>query len=200
MDAVTPRHRAAPPAVDAPGERPVPATAPDPAPPARRPGRIRPAARVAVVHEGRLLLAAYRRVDGSEWYALPGGGQEPGETMAEAARREALEEAGVEVEVGPLLWVREYLPARHPDYHQENWLDDSPGVQHLQLVFLAAPVGAVPERPVPRSPDDEQLGAVWVTAAELAGLTLSPAALHRPLLDLLRHGTRPEDPYLGETL
>ncbi|WSV09232.1 NUDIX domain-containing protein [Streptomyces sp. NBC_01020] len=39
--------------------------------------------------------------------ASPGGRVEPGETAAEAAVREVLEESGLRVSVGELPWVRE---------------------------------------------------------------------------------------------
>jgi 8-oxo-dGTP diphosphatase len=45
-------------------------------------------------------------------YNLPGGSLEEGETLAEGVRREVREEAGVDVEVGDLLLVWEYIPVR----------------------------------------------------------------------------------------
>ena len=47
--------------------------------------------------------------DGSVFFILPGGGQEPGETLADTARRECAEELGVAVVVHELRYVREYL-------------------------------------------------------------------------------------------
>lgn len=56
----------------------------------------------AVFHEGKLLLV--RRSDDGLW-ALPGGITDPGETLAETARRELWEEAGIAGRVVQLLGV-----------------------------------------------------------------------------------------------
>jgi len=59
---------------------------------------------VAVVQdpEGRVLLM--RRADDGRW-CLPGGGIEAGETWAEAAQRECLEETGWEIDLHGLLGI-----------------------------------------------------------------------------------------------
>jgi len=49
------------------------------------------------------------------YYNLPGGGVEDGEQIREAALREVMEESGLSVEVGRLLYVLEYEP-NHCDY------------------------------------------------------------------------------------
>lgn len=56
----------------------------------------------AVFHDGKLLLV--RRTDDGLW-ALPGGITDPGETLAETARRELWEETGVAGRVAQLLGV-----------------------------------------------------------------------------------------------
>ena len=69
----------------------------------------KPAVRVecagAVVRDaaGRLLLVRRGREPALGRWSLPGGRIEPGETAADAAAREVLEETGLEVEVGELL-------------------------------------------------------------------------------------------------
>jgi 8-oxo-dGTP pyrophosphatase MutT (NUDIX family) len=55
-----------------------------------------------VIHEGKLLLV--RRTDDGLW-ALPGGITDPGETLAETARRELWEEAGISGRPGQLLGI-----------------------------------------------------------------------------------------------
>jgi 8-oxo-dGTP diphosphatase len=50
----------------------------------------------------RILLAHRRDID---WWNLPGGGMELGETVEEAVKREVLEETGLKVEVEQLVGV-----------------------------------------------------------------------------------------------
>lgn len=52
--------------------------------------------------EGRVLLAHRRDID---WWNLPNGGMEAGETVDEALQREVMEELGVSIEVGQLVGV-----------------------------------------------------------------------------------------------
>jgi ADP-ribose pyrophosphatase YjhB (NUDIX family) len=51
---------------------------------------------VAVIEDGRVLLT--QREDFPVW-CLPGGGVDPGESLAQAAVREVREETGLEVEL-----------------------------------------------------------------------------------------------------
>ena len=48
-----------------------------------------------VVHRDARILMVKHRQDGQEWWCLPGGGVEPGETPEYAALRELEEECGV---------------------------------------------------------------------------------------------------------
>jgi 8-oxo-dGTP diphosphatase len=61
-----------------------------------------------VVQRGKILLVKHKRND-REYYLLPGGGLEWGETCAQGLNREFEEELSVQVKVGPLLMVNESI-------------------------------------------------------------------------------------------
>ena len=55
-----------------------------------------------IIEEGKVLLGLRRDID---WWNLPGGGMELGETVDEALQREVLEETGLQVRVGRLVGI-----------------------------------------------------------------------------------------------
>ena len=56
-------------------------------------------ARVLVERDGRILLVRHAKRKQKAFWCLPGGNADPGESIAQAARRELMEETGVEVEL-----------------------------------------------------------------------------------------------------
>lgn len=79
---------------------------------------------VAVFQDGRVLLT--RREDFEVW-CLPGGAVEPGESLADAARRETQEETGLQVRLTRLVGI----------YSRPKW---RAGGYHI-AVFAAEPAG-----------------------------------------------------------
>lgn len=78
-------------------------------PDAPKPNSLKPAASAIVVDsEGRILL--HQRSDNGLW-SIPGGGMEPGESIAETAVREVQEETGLEVQPEYLVGI--YSNPRH---------------------------------------------------------------------------------------
>lgn len=105
--------------------------------------------------EGRILLVLNR--DTGLWQTI-GGAVEPDETPQDAARREALEEAGVEVELGALMGV-----FGGPEYRLTYPNGDQ--AAYISTVFEARVRSGMPH------PDNvETAGVEWFTAHEIATL------------------------------
>ncbi|MFI5049583.1 MAG: NUDIX domain-containing protein [Gaiellales bacterium] len=94
---------------------------------------------VIVDGEGRVLMDRTHHPDRDVFYWVPGGGLDAGETSEEGLRRELMEEAALEIEVGRLLYVSENLFVESGDYRHE-----------VILYFLARITGGPVGEPVDR--------------------------------------------------
>lgn len=105
-----------------------------------------------------------RCVDSSgEWYCCPGGGQHPGETLAQTARRECLEETGAVVGVGEMVCVLEW--------------HDVPNATHAIEHYFLCSLEAGSDVGNCHTPDSMQVGVEWISVAALRGIDLRPAEL-----------------------
>ncbi len=74
---------------------------------------------IVLIEEGRLLLVRMVYLE-TEYVVLPGGQQEQGETLTDCARREAMEETGLNVELDRMLYLSERVPKTSPGFHLVN--------------------------------------------------------------------------------
>jgi len=153
------------------------------------PQAIRVSVKAVIVRDNQILLIGYDLSDGAGFhYNLPGGGVKLGEGLHEALTREVREEASTEVDVGPLLFVTEYVPA-----HLENKYGL---IQSLQLFFhCTLHLGSSPEQP--GSPVDDQAGVYWLPLSELHSAPLLPN-IGKQLQETLSGGLPSVNPFIAE--
>jgi len=74
-----------------------------------------------IVDGDRILLVRHVQGGDAVWVP-PGGGLEPDDGSTKATvKREVYEEAGVDVEVGPLVFVREFIETGRNTFHVEQF-------------------------------------------------------------------------------
>jgi 8-oxo-dGTP pyrophosphatase MutT (NUDIX family) len=133
---------------------------------------------IAVNGQGEILMI--RRTDNGNW-AVPGGGMDVGESIADTAVRETQEETGITCEITGLVGI--YTNPRHVIRYTSN----NEVRQEFSIVFTARPV-----RGELRS-SSESSEPQWVPPAAIPGLQMHPSMRQR-----IQHylDQRPA-PYLG---
>lgn len=148
---------------------------------------VRTAARALLLHEDRLLTVRMRG-DKQDFLVLPGGGQRHGETLTDTVQREVREEVGGRIELGRVLYVREYIGRNHALARQHKTF------HQLEVVFRGKilnpdEVCAGPEC------DHRQVDICWLPLSDLAEAPLHPAILK----EILLNGDECAEPvYLGD--
>jgi ADP-ribose pyrophosphatase YjhB (NUDIX family) len=66
--------------------------------------------------DGKVLLAKEILESGEEYWIIPGGGVQFGESLADAVKREVKEELGLDVEPAEMIDCREHMNLKY-DYH-----------------------------------------------------------------------------------
>src|ERR1700678_1071217 len=135
-----------------------------------------PAVNVVVAnHAGAILLI--RRTDNGNW-ALPRGGIDLGEPVAQPAVRETLEESGIECAITGIVGI--YSDPRHVILYTSN----GEARQEFSIVLTARPLGGQP------TPSSESSDVRWGPEAELNGYTMD-RSMRIGINDFLAHNESP---------
>ena len=146
---------------------------------------IRNSAKAIIIKDGKLLTTKNQSRTGI-FYILPGGGQEFGETLHETLKRECCEEIGCNVEVGELLWIREYRGWRH---------EFGEGQHAIEFMFRCSLKSGIDEK-VASEPDTYQIGVEWIKIEEIAKYRFYPQVLKPLIKSINKNKTSPS--YLGD--
>ncbi|RYI26442.1 NUDIX domain-containing protein [Bacillus infantis] len=149
---------------------------------------IRTASKAIIIQNG-CLLAIKMHDSGEDFYVLPGGGQENGENLHANLQRECLEEIGVPVEIGSLLFVRDYIGSNHG-------YEPHAGQHQVEFFFACC----IQDGGSPASgsiPDKNQVGIEWLPLKELADCPLFPAPI-RELIIRHANGETGLPVYMGD--
>jgi ADP-ribose pyrophosphatase YjhB (NUDIX family) len=129
---------------------------------------IRNAARALIVRDDHILLLRKQGGGRGERFALPGGAQDPGETLQDALNRECLEEIDTRVQIHDLVGVADYFKPRDTR---------PPSTRHVvEFLFECT----VPGDYTPHNgyrPDKHQVEVAWVGLAALGNMALQPGSL-----------------------
>lgn len=133
--------------------------------------RLRNSVKALIRRQGAILLIRKQDFsDGEIYYLLPGGGQEGGETFTDALRREVREETGLEIRIGDLVLIREYIGRNH-EYAQRH-----AEVHQIEFVFECEPLSVKTDLQGTH-PDHGQIGIEWVDLTILPTINLYPKML-----------------------
>ena len=135
-----------------------------------------PSVNVVVVNDaGEILMI--RRTDNDNW-AVPGGAIDLGESVAQAAIRETIEESGIECELTGIIGI--YSDPKHVLLYTSN----GEVRQEFSIVLTARPLSGQP------TPSSETSEVRWVPVSEVREYTMDRSMRIR-INDYLAHGESP---------
>jgi ADP-ribose pyrophosphatase YjhB (NUDIX family) len=139
---------------------------------------IRNSAKAVIVHDGKILLNKCCDKNNGDYYALPGGGQQPYETLHEAVMRECLEETGYTVTPLRLAAVHEGIIT------DERFREKHPEYAHKLFLIFACALAS--EKAVtPTEKDSTQLDSEWVEISALLNIKILPLAVGENIMRII---------------
>lgn len=133
------------------------------------PDAPRVAVGAVVIHQDKVLLVLRNKAPAKDQWAIPGGSVNLGETLQAAAEREILEETGLRIKAGEVIYTFDAI-------HR----DSSGRVQYHYVILDLAATALDPGQPL--TPADDVRDAGWFSWTELDNLHHSISETTRDLL------------------
>ena len=150
-------------------------------------GNIRLSIKAIIIKNNKILLT-YNRYRGEAFYLLPGGGQKHGEPMDEALKRECLEEIGYHVELGQIVFIRDYIGKNH------QFAVEDKEIHQVELMFFCKLLdGSLKDA---QMDDTYQIGVKWIPLKALKDINIYPCILKEAIHS---DGSFDEKVYLGDS-
>lgn len=152
--------------------------------------RHRVRASALIVENNHILLVQHIHPDtGSEWWVPPGGGVEAvDKSIYDCTRRETFEESGLDVELGRIVYIREYYESETDTLHFELFLSSLSCSGELTIRHIQG-----------NGPDEHFIKDVrWVHKDDVHKLVVYPEILKDAFWEDYDRGY-PETKYLGRS-
>jgi ADP-ribose pyrophosphatase len=141
------------------------------------PDAPRVAVGAVVRHQDKILLVLRNQAPAEGVWAIPGGSVELGETLQAAAEREILEETGLQIKAGPVIYTFDVIQR-----------DEAGRVQYHYVIIDLLAQALDPTQPL--QPADDVRDAAWFGLSDLDDPDLPVSETTRFLLQTLM-GDRP---------
>lgn len=119
------------------------------------------------IQDQKVLFATYQVKD-KIIYALPGGKQEVGESLQACLAREFKEELNMNIQVGKLVLVKEFI---HEHNDVPGW---EKGIHQVELIFEVSSATAFNQAKLGLQLDNNMLGSELLNAKEMKKMTYYP--------------------------
>jgi len=124
---------------------------------------IRVRAGAIIIENNEILLTVYNDPIRGIVYDFPAGGAEPNESIIDTVKREAKEEACIDVEVGPLAFVYEYTPHLNLGKFGEI---------HTLVMLFECKIKSTSTPQFPENLDSNQIDVKWLPILELQNIEM----------------------------
>jgi 8-oxo-dGTP diphosphatase len=120
------------------------------------------AAGVILEQNDRILLVRHRKINAFDFWVAPGGGAEREEDLRSAAKREVLEECGLDVEPLTIAYIEEFT---------------NPDVRECKVWFLGKLLGGSLDFSRSEATREHIVEAAWFSRSEFEGKIVFPPML-----------------------